>query len=76
MPFLEGKMMADAKKSCYCPAVLAIVIAVLTILRMLRTIDGRWVNIVVFIAAILIAIGSFAGDCLCTKFCKTEQKQA
>ena len=67
-------MMAEDKKSCYCGGVLAIVIAVLTILRMLGTIGGTWVNIVVFIAAILIVIGSLAG-CCCSKFCKTEQKQ-
>ena len=67
-------MAEDKKKSCYCGGVLAIIIAVLTILTMLGTIAGLWVNIVVFIAAILIAIGSFAG-CCCSKFCKTEQKQ-
>ena len=69
-------MMAEDKKtSCYCPGVLAIVIAVLTILAMSGKVTGSWVSIVVLIAAILIAIGSFAGGCICNKFCKTEPQQ-
>ncbi len=68
-------MMAEDKKSCYCGGVLAIVIAVLTILTMAGSITGSWVRIVVLILAILIAIGAFAGGCLCTKLCKTEPKQ-
>ena len=67
-------MMAEDKKSCYCGGVLAIIIAVLTLLTMHGVIGGLWVRIVVFVLAILIAIGSFAG-CCCSKFCKTEQKQ-
>ena len=69
-------MMAEDKKTpCPCGGVMAIVIAVLTILTMSRTVTGSWVRIVVLILAILIAIGSFAGGCLCKKLCKTEQKQ-
>ena len=66
-------MMAEDKKSCCCGGVLAIVIVVLTILTMTGTIEAgtTWVNIVVLIAAILIALGAFAG-CCCSKFCKTE----
>ena len=66
-------MMAEEKKtSCYCGGVMAIVIAVLTILGMGGTVTGSWVRIVVLILAILIAIGSFAGGCLCTKLCKPK----
>ena len=69
-------MAEDKKKSCCCPGVLAIIIAVLTILTMLGVIgdEALWVKIVVFVLAILIAIGSFGG-CCCSRFCKTEQKQ-
>ena len=69
-------MMAEDKKtSCYCGGVMAIVIAVLTFLAMRGTITGSWVSVVVLVLAILIAIGSFAGGCLCTKFCKSQEKQ-
>ncbi len=65
--------MADDKKtSCACGGIAAIVIAVLTILVMAGTITGSWVNIVVLILAILIAIGAFAG-CCCAKFCKPKE---
>ena len=65
-------MMAEDKKSCYCGGVLAIIIAVLTVLDMGGTVTGSWLNIVVLILAILIAIGSFAG-CCCSKFCKPKE---
>ena len=67
-------MAEDKKKSCYCGGVLAIIIAVLTLLAMHGIVSGLWVSIVVLVLAILIAIGTFAG-CCCAKFCKTEQKQ-
>ncbi len=65
-------MAEDKKTSCPCGGIAAIVIAVLTILVMLGKITGSWVNIVVLILAILIAIGSFA-SCCCAKFCKTKE---
>ena len=66
-------MMAEEKKvSCYCGGVMAIIIAVLTVLAMGGTVTSSWLNIVVLVLAILIAIGSFAGGCLCTKLCKPK----
>ena len=66
-------MIAEEKKtSCYCGGVMAIVIAALTFLAMRGTITGSWVSVVVLVLAILIAIGSFAGGCLCTKLCKPK----
>lgn len=65
--------MAEDKKSCHCGGVLAIVIAVLTILVMTGTIKAaRWVNIVVLIAALLIVVGGLISGCVCTKLCKTD----
>jgi len=66
-------MAEDKKTSCYCGGVMAIVIAVLAILAMRGVITGSWVSIVVLVLAILIAIGSFAGGCLCTKLCKPKE---
>ena len=67
-------MMAEEKKtSCYCGGVMAIVIAVLTILAMHGVITGSWVSVTVLVLAILIAIGSFAGGCLCIKLCKPKE---
>ena len=51
---------------------MAIIIAVLTVLAMGGTVTSSWLNIVVLVLAILIAIGSFAGGCLCTKLCKPK----
>ena len=65
-------MMAEDKKtSCCCGGVLAIIIAVLTLLAMRGIVTGPWVSIVVLVLAILIAIGAFAG-CCCAKFCKPK----
>ncbi|NIA07516.1 MAG: hypothetical protein GWP14_07770 [Actinobacteria bacterium] len=66
-------MAEDKKKSCYCGGVLAIVIAVLTLLAMHGIIAGLWVSIVVLVLAILIAIGSLANCCCCAKFCKPKE---
>ena len=66
--------MAEDKKSCYCGGVLAIVIAVLTILSMTGRVEGKWVNIVVLIAAILIVVGGLVSGCVCTKLCKTKSQ--
>ena len=68
-------MAEDKKTSCPCGGIAAIVIAVLTILVMLETIAGRWVNIVILVLAILIALGSFAG-CCCAKFCKSKEGES
>lgn len=67
-------MAEDKKTSCNCGGVMAIIIAVLTLLAMRDVIGGLWVSIVVLVLAVLIAIAAFAG-CCCTKFCKTEEKQ-
>ena len=66
-------MAEEQKTSCACGGVMAIVIAVLTILAMTGTIAGRWVNIAILILAILIAIGVLAGGCICTKLCKPKE---
>ena len=68
-------MAEDKKESCPCGGIAAIVIAVLTILAIAGTITGSWVNVVVLILAILIALGSFAG-CCCAKFCKTKEGES
>ena len=62
----------EQKKSCACGGIMAIVIAVLTALVMAEKITGSWINIVILVLAILIAIGSFAG-CCCAKFCKPKE---
>ncbi|MCK4850797.1 MAG: hypothetical protein KAT11_05565 [Phycisphaerae bacterium] len=67
-------MAEDKKTSCPCGGIAAIVIAVLTILAMAGTITGSWVSIVVLILAIIIAIGAFAGGCICTKLCKPKEE--
>ena len=66
-------MAEQEKKSCGCRGVAAIIIAVLTILIMRGTVTGAWASIVILVLAIMIAIGSFAGCCCCSKFCKTKE---
>ena len=66
-------MAEDKKKSCPCAGVMAIVIAVLTLLAMHGIITGLWVSIVVLVLDILIAIGSLCGCCCCAKFCKPKE---
>lgn len=69
-------MAEDKKTSCACGGIAAIVIAVLTILVMTGRIADSWVNIVVLILAILIAVGALAGGCICTKLCKTKEGES
>jgi Na+-transporting methylmalonyl-CoA/oxaloacetate decarboxylase gamma subunit len=67
-------MAEDKKTSCPCGGIAAIVIAVLILLAMYNVIAGLWVNIVILVLAILIAVGSFAGSCICTKLCKPKEE--
>jgi len=66
-------MAEDKKTSCACGGIAAVAIAVLTVLVMTDRISGSWVNIVVLVLAILIAVGAFAGDCICAKLCKPKE---
>ena len=68
-------MAEQEKRPCCCRGFAAIIIAVLTILVMRGTLTGSWVSIVVLVLAIIIALGSFAGCCCCSKLCKTKEGQ-
>ena len=66
-------MAEQEKKPCCCRGVAAIIIAVLTLLAILKIVAGLWVSIVILVLAIMIAVGKFIDCCCCSKFCKTKE---
>ncbi len=68
-------MAEEEKKPCCCRGVAAIIIAVLTILAMVKGVTSLWISIVILVLAIVIAVSTFTG-CCCSKLCKTKEGES
>ncbi|NIA07515.1 MAG: hypothetical protein GWP14_07765 [Actinobacteria bacterium] len=65
-------MAANKKLPCYCGAIMAVVIIVLTVLILKGALQPRWSGIVIIVLAGLMGISSITGWC-CTCLGKDKE---
>lgn len=56
-------MAANKRSPCYCGAIMAVVIIVLTVLMIMGRLQPRWSGIVIIVLAGLLGITSITGWC-------------
>ena len=65
-------MATDRRTPCYCGALMAVVIIVLTVLMLLGRLQPKWSGLVIIILAGLMGISSITGWC-CTSLGKCKE---